>query len=62
MDDQPDITPNLPNPSEVYKSMISIAERSHRLVASFVSRQVSAVQLPEADPLNVGEVFLELSR
>ncbi len=62
MDDQPGVAPNLPDPPEVYKSMVSIAERSQRLVVNFVSRQVSSGQLPETDPLNVGEAFLELSR
>ena len=62
MDDQPRIAPNLLDPPEVYKSMGSIAERSQRLVVNFISHQVSSGQLPETDPLNVGEAFLELSR
>ena len=42
--------------------MGSLAERSQRLIVNFVSRQVSSGQLPETDPLNIGEAFLELSR
>ena len=62
MDDQPNNAPTLPDPAELSKSMASIAERSQRLVQDFVQRQMSAGQMPETDPLKVGEAFVELSR
>jgi len=62
MTDQPDDQTALPNPTEISKSMASIAERSQKLVADFVNRQMASGTLPETDPLNVGEAFVELTR
>ena len=62
MNDQPDDQTALPDPAEMSKSMASIAERSQKLVADFVNRQMASGTLPETDPLNVGEAFVELTR
>jgi polyhydroxyalkanoate synthase subunit PhaC len=62
MDDQPFTTPNLQDPTEMSKSMASIAERSQRLVSEFVGRQMASGTVAETDPLKVGEAFVELSR
>ncbi len=62
MSDQPASTPSLPVPTELSKSLTNIAERSQRLVNDFVNRQVESGSLPEADPLKVGEAFMELTR
>ncbi len=62
MSDQPASTPSLPDPTELSKSLTNIAERSQRLVNDFVNRQVESGSLPEADPLKVGEAFMELTR
>ena len=62
MNDQPDDQTALPDPAEMSKSMASIAERSQKLVADFVNRQIASGTLPETDPLNVGEAFAELTR
>ncbi|MEK9753092.1 MAG: class I poly(R)-hydroxyalkanoic acid synthase, partial [Rhodospirillaceae bacterium] len=62
MSDQPASNGSLPDPTELSKSMTSIAERSQRLVSDFVNRQIESGTMPEADPLKVGEAFMELSR
>ena len=62
MSDQPASNASLPDPTELSKSMTNIAERSQRLVNEFVNRQIETGSLPEADPLKVGEAFMELSR
>jgi len=62
MHDQPFTAPNFPDPTEMSKSMTSIAEKSQRLVSDFVSRQMSSGTMAESDPRKVGEAFAELSR
>ncbi|MGD1878218.1 MAG: PHA/PHB synthase family protein [Kiloniellaceae bacterium] len=57
----PDI--KLPDPVEISKSMASIAERSQKLVAEFLTRQQSdgAGSGPGSmDPLNIGAAFMEM--
>jgi polyhydroxyalkanoate synthase len=49
----------LPDPSEVGRSMADIAERSQRIVAEWLRRQ--AEETPAADPLNIGNAFLEMT-
>jgi len=61
MNDQPQPTPTMPDPAELSKSMTGIAERSQRLVTEFMRRQMESGALPESDPLNVGEAFLEMT-
>ncbi len=56
----PPATP-FPDPVEYAKAMGEIAERSQRLVADFVSRQVRDGHFPEPDPLNVGGAFAEMT-
>ena len=58
----PDI--KLPDPVEISKSMASIAERSQKLVAEFLTRQQSdgAGSGPGSmDPLNIGAAFMEMT-
>ncbi|MBT6096638.1 MAG: class I poly(R)-hydroxyalkanoic acid synthase [Rhodospirillaceae bacterium] len=62
MDDQSGNAASLPDPTEMSKSMASIAERSQKLVAEFVNRQMASGSLPDTDPMNVSEAFMELSR
>jgi polyhydroxyalkanoate synthase len=50
------------DPMELSRTMASIAERSQRIVSEFVSRQAADSGLGLADPLNIGEAFLEMTR
>ena len=61
MNDQSSPFPEMPDPVEFSKSMAGIAERSQRLVSDFLSRQASDNEIPDADPLNVGDAFLEMT-
>ena len=49
----------LPDPAAVGRSMADIAERSQRIVAEWLKRQSS--EEPQADPLNIGHAFLEMT-
>ena len=49
----------LADPAQLGRSMADIAERSQRIVADWVKRQ--ARQAPSADPLNIGNAFLEMT-
>jgi len=61
MTDQPNTSPQLPDPAELSKSLAGIAERSQRLVADFVAKQTASGEIPSADPLNVGGAFMEMT-
>ena len=61
MNDQSSPGPEMLDPVEFSKSMAGIAERSQRLVSDFLSRQAATNELPDADPLNVGGAFLEMT-
>ncbi|GAB5387946.1 MAG: class I poly(R)-hydroxyalkanoic acid synthase [Alphaproteobacteria bacterium] len=60
---------SLPDPDKVSEAMSRIAERSARLVQDFVERQATAAQqqgdnptgLPNMDPLNIGQAFMEMT-
>jgi len=61
MNDQPRTAHSLPDPSEMSQSMVSIAERSQRLVTEFMAKQVANGGMTDADPLNIGEAFMEMT-
>jgi len=52
----------LPDPAIWVKSMAEIAEKSQRLVAEFLARQSEDSGPGVADPLNLGNAFLEMSQ
>ena len=51
----------LPDPTEVGRSMADIAERSQRIVAEWLKRQSEGGGMASADPLNIGNAFLEMT-
>ncbi|MFI4987272.1 MAG: class I poly(R)-hydroxyalkanoic acid synthase, partial [Alphaproteobacteria bacterium] len=55
----PDI--KLPDPVEFSRAIAKIAERSQRLVSEFLARQQTDRHVGMADPLNVGNAFLEMT-
>ena len=56
---QPDV--KLPDPVEMGRAMSRIAEQSQKLVTDFLSRQTQAPQFGMADPLNIGQAFLDMT-
>ncbi len=66
MTGQSDSQPPLPNPIEIAETIKSIAERSQKLVEAFLADQStgqsSSAGVGHADPMNVGEAFLEMIR
>ena len=48
-----------PDPEVVGRSMADIAERSQRIVTDWLKRQPQAA--PNADPLNIGRAFMEMT-
>ena len=61
MDDQPQPTPKMPDPSDLSKSLAEIAERSLRLMADYMRRHLESGTPPEVDPMNVGEAFMQMT-
>jgi polyhydroxyalkanoate synthase len=53
----PDI--RLPDPALVTRTMAEVAERGQRIVQDFLKRQ--ADEVPQADPLNIGSAFMEMT-
>ncbi|MGE5547260.1 MAG: class I poly(R)-hydroxyalkanoic acid synthase [Solirubrobacterales bacterium] len=49
------------DPAELSRAMTNIAERSQRIVSDFVQRQAQDGAVPSADPLNIGNAFLEMT-
>ncbi|CAA6604005.1 Poly-beta-hydroxybutyrate polymerase [Rhodospirillaceae bacterium LM-1] len=60
MSEQPQPDLKLPDPKELSQAVASIAERSQRLMADFVSRQAESPSMGMADPLNIGRAFAEM--
>ena len=54
-----DPTQKLTDPAQLGRSMADIAERSQRIVADWLKRQ--SQEKPSADPLNIGNAFLEMT-
>ncbi|MBT5570444.1 MAG: class I poly(R)-hydroxyalkanoic acid synthase [Alphaproteobacteria bacterium] len=50
----------IPSPEDMAASMAQIAERSQALVTSFMSNQSGSMGM--ADPMNVGQAFIELTQ
>ncbi len=51
----------LPDPVEMSRAMTRIAERSQRLVTEFLTRHATEGLRGNADPLNLGNAFLEMT-
>jgi len=49
------------DPAQISQAMTSIAGRSQRLVADFLSRQATDPATPSLDPLNIGNAFFEMT-
>ena len=57
--DKSDVHAGLTDPAALGRSMADIAERSQRIVADWLKRQ--SQEKPSADPLNIGNAFLEMT-
>ncbi len=55
----PDV--KIPDPVELARTMGQIAERSQKLVAEFLRRQSQKPGMGMADPMNVGQAFLDMT-
>ena len=55
----PTKTPGMPDPAILTRSMADIAERSQRIVSTWLNRQ--SIELPQIDPMNVGHAFMEMT-
>jgi polyhydroxyalkanoate synthase len=49
------------DPAELSKAMTNIAERSQRIVTDFLARQAADPTAATADPLNIGNAFMEMT-
>jgi polyhydroxyalkanoate synthase subunit PhaC len=49
------------DPAELSQAMTSIAERSQRIVTDFLARQAADPTAASADPLNIGNAFMEMT-
>jgi polyhydroxyalkanoate synthase subunit PhaC len=56
---KPDASLHLGDPAQLGRSMADIAERSQRIVSDWVKRQ--SEETPSAEPLNIGNAFLEMT-
>jgi polyhydroxyalkanoate synthase len=61
MAESPHAEIKLPDPVQWSRTMAEIAERSQRLVLDFIGRQSSGGGIGMADPLNIGQAFLEMT-
>ena len=61
MNDQPQPTSTILDLTELSRSVAGIVERSRRLLASSMHRQIESTTLTEADPLNVGDAFMRMT-
>ena len=61
MADQSGSKSRMPDPHRLSQTMADIAERSHRLVMDFLTRQISLTGFNALDPLNVGGAFFEMT-
>ena len=62
MPDQQGADPDTSNPEDMSVAMNRIAERSQRLISDFVAKQTAGGGMGMADPMNVGQAFLELTQ
>src|SRR5690606_26774575 len=56
-EEQPQI--KLPDPMEWSRAMADVAQRSQKIVASFVERQAKCGDMPNFDPMNVSNAWAE---
>ncbi len=61
MADQPGNDLNFPDPAEFSKNMAKIASQSQRLVTEFLKNQTEDSATGDADPLNIGGAFLDMT-
>ena len=61
MNDQPKATPKMSDSLELSKFLAGIAERSQRLLADSMRRQMETGALLEVNPMNVGEAFTQMT-
>jgi polyhydroxyalkanoate synthase len=54
--------PQTPDPERVAEMVQDISEKSQKLVADFMARQDSDNSLGMADPMNVGQAFMEMAK
>ncbi len=52
----------LPDPALVSRTMADVAERSQRLVGDFLKRQASDPAEANADAMNIGAAFMEMTQ
>ena len=62
MADQLGANSDAPDPEDMSRTMSRIAERSQRLISEFLSKQASGGGFGMADPMNVGQAFIELTQ
>ena len=62
MNDDKGPQPDTPNLMEMADNFARIAAQSQQIVNNFLARQQSAGNIPEKDPLNVGEAFNALTQ
>ena len=60
MSDQPDLDIKLPDPAELSKNLVKIAQQSQQLVAEFLALQGDS-PAPGSDPMKLGEAFMEMT-
>ena len=61
MADQQGSDIEMPDPVKMTNSMADIAERSQKLVTEFLTQQAADGSLGNADPLNIGNAFMEMT-
>ncbi len=62
MNDKTETTTKVPDPVQLSQSMSSIAERSQKLIASYLEKQAASNgHASSNDPLNIGQAFLEMT-
>ena len=62
MADQLGADSGTPDPEDMTRTMSRIAERSQRLISDFLNKQSAGGSFGMADPLNVGQAFIELTQ
>ena len=61
MNDQPQPTSKMPDPTEMSRILAGIAVRSQRLPVDSMRRQMEPGAVSEADPLNVSKAFIQMT-
>lgn len=61
MNDQPRTPHSYADPAEFAKIMGDIASRSQKLVTEFMAKQTADNEIPDPDPMNVADAFMDLT-